>query len=383
MKERIEKIRNKFFEIFGQAQIPLFVQAPGRVNLIGEHTDYNDGFVLPIAIDRNIIMAYRDRADDKVIWHSMDFSETIEVSLDNISYDHEHKWANYFLGIIYTLKKKGCQISGKNIVSESNIPLGAGLSSSAAIDVITAYTFAPAIDPLEQVRICVESEHNFVGVNCGFMDQTISRFGQVDHALFLDCRSLEYEQIPFAFHEVEIMVCDTGVKRILADSAYNQRRFECEEGARLLQQYLPEIKALRDVSMEQFISYAKNLPEIIRRRCLHVISENDRVLRSVALLKSGNLEDFGLLLYQSHQSLKDSYEVSSPELDLLVKTARTCKGVYGARMTGAGFGGCTVNLVHRDNIEEFNEAIKRKYLEETNTEPKIYQCETSSGAGRI
>jgi len=273
------------------------------------------------------------------------------------------------------------------MVLEGDIPIGVGLSSSAAIEIATAVSLQIingfTISPLEMVKLCQKAENEFVGVNCGIMDQFISLLGEKDKALFLDCRSLEHEQIPL-MENLRIVICNTRVNRKLAGSKYyNERRRECAEGVSLLREFLPEIDALRDVTIDSFEKYKHHLPENIKKRCGHVIRENERVIQAVAALKEDNLGKFGNLMNESHQSLRDDYEVSSVELDLMVEIAREIDGVLGARMTGAGFGGCTVNLVEKKSINQFHKIIMEKYKKKTGIQPEIYICQAENGAGEI
>ena len=387
--ERAQLVKAKFKEIFGVGggKITL-VRAPGRVNLIGEHTDYNDGFVLPIAINQEMIMAFQPRLDNSVCLYSYNFSSSHQFPLDGIKYETEESWANYVKGVIHVFQEREISLSGMNIVLEGNIPIGAGLSSSAAIEVATAVGLQLlsgfTMEPVEIVKLCQKAENEFVGVNCGIMDQFVSLLGKKDKALFLDCRSLDYEPVPLPNPEhLRIVVCNTGVRRELSGSEYNKRRRECQEGVSHLKKRLPEIKALRDVPVRDFEKYGDSLPETIKRRCKHIVEENERVTQSVASLKESNLRRFGSLMNESHQSLKDNYEVSCRELDLMVDIARNIDGVLGARMTGAGFGGCTVNLVEEGKVERFQEMVKEKYWKETKIHPEIYILQAEEGAGEI
>jgi galactokinase len=381
---RIEKIRNKFIEVFGNDENVRIVRAPGRVNLIGEHTDYNAGFVLPIALEQDMIIMAQKREDREVIFYSLDFTQAVRFSLDRIKFNSQNRWINYPQGVTYSLQEEGYQLRGMNVLLQSEIPLEAGLSSSAAFEIATALAFQflndLEIEPLKIIKLCQRAENEFVGVNCGIMDQFASRLAKKDSALFLDCRSLEYDFVPL---EEKIVVCNTKVKRSLANSEYNKRRRECEEGVKILQKYLPEVRALRDVSREDYEKYRDKLPLKIRKRCTHIIYENERVLESVEALKKGDLEKFGKLMNESHQSLKDLYEISCPELDTIVKIAQSLKGVLGARMTGAGFGGCTVNLVKEEAIEKFKERVEEEYFQKTNLHPEIYISSPAEGAEEI
>jgi len=384
--QRTEILVNGFKERFG-GEPETIIRAPGRVNLIGEHTDYNDGFVLPVAIDRDIMVASRRRDDGLVRIHSLDFDAMVEFHIDDIQYDSENKWSNYPRGVARLLQESGYRPGGLEAAITGNIPLGAGLSSSAAMEVAMAMTFEKAsdleIDPVEMALICQKAENQFVGVNCGIMDQFISRMGRKDHALLLDCRLLEFELIPLNLDGVSIVVCNTGVERELVDSEYNKRRSECERGMKILEDILPGIKALRDVNIADFHKYKTHLPEITERRCEYIIEENNRVLESVQLLAEGDLVGFGILMNESHIGLRDEYEVSCPELDAMVTIAWSTEGVLGSRMTGAGFGGCTVSLVTEAAVEGLIQRINREYPERTGLQPEIYVCIAEDGAGSL
>jgi len=374
----------KFKETFG-FEPQLISRAPGRVNLIGEHTDYNDGFVLPVALEMSVYIAASGRDDRKVVLRSLDFDQTVEFSLDRIERDEEHPWSNYPRGVAYVLQEEGYRLRGMNGVISGDVPQGAGLSSSAALELSSAMAFLAVSSDLQipipvLAKLCQRAENQFVGVNCGIMDQFISAAGRRGHALFLDCRSLEYELIPLNLNGYRIAICNTMVKRELAGSEYNVRRSECEEGVRIMQRRYPHIKALRDLTSQMFERYADDLPPLIRRRCGYVIRENERVLKSIEALKAGDLRGFGELMNLSHEGLKEEYEVSCLELDTMVDLARGVDGVLGARMTGAGFGGCTVNLVSGDSVKSFISRVKEGYREKTGITPEIYISDPADGA---
>lgn len=372
-----------FKESFG-FEPELISRAPGRVNLIGEHTDYNDGFVLPIALEMSIHIAASGRSDRKVVLRSLDLDQTVEFDLDRIERDEEHPWSNYPRGVAYVLQEEGYKLRGMNGVISGDVPQGAGLSSSAAFELSSAMAFLALSDlqiPLPTLaRLCQRAENQFIGVNCGIMDQFISAAGRKGHALFLDCRSLDYQLIPLNLNGYKIAICNTMVKRELASSEYNVRRSECEEGVKMMRRRYPNIKALRDLTSEMFERYADELPLLIRRRCGYVIRENERVLSSVEALKAGDLARFGKLMNLSHDGLKEEYEVSCFELDTMVELARSVDGVLGARMTGAGFGGCTVNLVSQNSLESFISRVKEGYKEKTGISPEIYISDPADGA---
>jgi len=363
------------------------MRAPGRVNLIGEHTDYNDGFVLPVAIDRDIMVASRSRDDALVRIYSLDFNALTEFSLNDISHDSENAWSNYPRGVAHFLKEEGYELRGMEAVVTGNVPLEAGLSSSAAMEVVMAMTFEKItgleIDPVKMALICQKAENQFVGVNCGIMDQFVSRMGKKDHALLLDCRELEFDLIPLNLEGVKIVVCNTSVKRGLLDSEYNKRRSECERGVKILDDFLPGIRALRDVDVDDFQKYHHHLPETTEKRCGYIVRENVRVLESVQAFEEGDLIRFGILMNESHIGLRDEYEVSCPELDAMVEIAWSTDGVIGSRMTGAGFGGCTVTLVAEDSLEDLVSKVNKEYPERTGLQPEIYICTAEDGAGSL
>jgi len=361
-------------------------RAPGRVNLIGEHTDYNDGFVMPAALDFYTYVAAGARPDRKISVHSVDFDETVDVELEVVAPGPTGHWSDYPRGVAALLFARGAITTGANLVIKGEVPIGAGLSSSAAIEVATAVSLMAIagtdLGRREIASICQRAEHEYAGTKCGIMDQFISCFGQANHALLLDCRSLEFDTLPLP-DGVRIVICNSMVKHELAGGEYNLRRADCEAGVRLLQRYLPDIRALRDVNDAQLQRFSTEIPERILRRCRHVISENARTLEAASALRNGELSRFGELMFASHNSLRDDYEVSCPELDLLVELAREGDGVFGARMTGGGFGGCTVNLVSAEAVDSFQTRASREYQTETGIQPAIYVCAASDGAGEV
>lgn len=372
--------RQELNRVYGTAAT-LVAAAPGRVNLIGEHTDYNDGYVLPMAIDRAVVMAAVPRDDQQVRLWSVNFGQEAEFSLHEITRDSQASWSNYVRGIAWVLQKAGYPLRGMDAVIVGDVPIGAGLSSSAAIETVAAYIFERlsgfSLTGPERARLCQQAENEFVGMRCGIMDQFVASLGQRDHALFIDCRDLHFRHVPLP-EGVAIAVCDTHVSRDLVSSAYNTRRAECEQGAQLL-----GVHALRDVSLRTFQEKERGLPEPIRRRCRHVISENERVLRAMEALERGDVQTAGALINESHESLRDDYEVSCKELDVMVAAARAVEGVYGARMTGAGFGGCTVNLVAAEAVEAFRRRVAATYREVTGIEASIYVCMATDGVREL
>ncbi|HOF88827.1 MAG TPA: galactokinase [Armatimonadota bacterium] len=361
-------------------------RAPGRVNLIGEHTDYNDGFVLPAAIDREVLLAARPGRARDVTLHALDCDGYSAFSLDEIGYDTAESWSNYLRGVCYVLEEADYHLRGADIVFAGDVPIGSGLSSSAALEVAAALAFLTLaeydVPGPEIARLCQRAENAFVGNRCGIMDQFISVLGQPGHALLIDCRTLDYQPYPIPAG-VRIVIGDTGVRRGLVESAYNERREQCEAGVAILEKVLPGINALRDVLPTQLEAHRDLLPEIVYRRCRHVVSENARVLQAVKAMAAGDLPELGRLLNASHDSLRGDYAVSCPELDALVEIARRQPGVYGSRMTGAGFGGCTVSLVAKEHAEAFVAAVGPAYTTATGLHPQIYVCQASAGAEEV
>ncbi|MBZ0278702.1 MAG: galactokinase [Anaerolineae bacterium] len=371
-----DQVVQAFQERFGE-QPALVVRAPGRVNLIGEHTDYNDGFVLPMAIDRAVWIALRPRSDQAVRIHSLDFDRPAEFSLDTMTHAASG-WAEYVKGTAWALIQNGYALKGWEGVAAGDVPIGAGLSSSAALELAAARAFAAvsslAWDAAHMARLSQQAENEWVGVKCGIMDQMISAAGQSDHALLIDCRSLETQVVPLPPDTV-IVTLDTATRRGLVDSAYNERRQQCEAAARFF-----GVAALRDATVEQFEASANQLDDLARRRARHVISENQRTLQAAAAMRRGDAVELGRLMDASHVSLRDDFEVSSPALNSIGDCARRQTDCYGARMTGAGFGGCAIALVRVDTVENFTEAVSASYTAETGLTPRIYICQASQGA---
>ncbi len=357
--------------------------APGRINLIGDHTDYNEGFVLPAAINRRIYVAAGKRADRNTSFYAADYDSTLQTALERLGERESHLWANYPKGVLFLLSESGYRVGGLDLCIKGDVPQSAGLSSSAALEVGTALAvkdlFGLDIDSVSLAKLCRRAENAFVGVRCGIMDQFTAVHGKKGHALLIDCRSLGFEVVPFP-SGISILVCDTGVKRELASSEYNKRREECQLGVKELSLVLPKIRALRDVKLSAFIEHENLLSVTIRKRCRHVIDENRRVLEAAADLKRNDLGDFGKLMYQSHLSLKNNYEVSCDELDAVVDIAASTDGVFGARMTGAGFGGSVVCLVAEENIQLLESNLLEHYPRITGLEPKVYIFEIEDGA---
>ncbi len=361
-------------------------RAPGRVNLIGEHTDYNAGFVMPAAIDVSAYASASPREDRKLQIVSDNFEDQVEIDLDDARLAARNHWSDYPVGVAVMLERAGYRLRGARLHIRSDVPMGSGLSSSAALEVATACALVAnsnvTVDRKDLALICQKAENEFVGARVGIMDQFVALFGEAQHALMLDCRSLDYKLLPLP-SDVRLVVCNTMVKHELASSAYNERRAQCEAGVKHLAQFLPNVTALRDVTFEQLEQYGRDLPEVVYRRCRHVVTENARVLTAAEALERGELDRFGRLMAESHSSLRDDYEVSIRELDLMVELASKVEGVYGARMTGGGFGGSTINLVDADHDERFQRVIAEGYEQATGLKPEIYICEASKGAEQI
>ena len=384
--DRFDALAAAFRARFGRPPEGL-AEAPGRVNLIGEHTDYNQGFVLPVAIDRTIAVAFAPREDGRVRAYSLDFDQEDEFPLADIRRQEGHCWANYVRGVAVVLQEAGHRLTGLDVVIQGDVPIGAGLSSSAALEVATLGAFVTAaglaLADRDKALLAQRAENEFVGVACGVMDQMAAVFGRADHALLIDCRSLETEAVSLNLdaHGLRIVVANTGVRRALSASAYNQRRQECKRAAELLSALLTMRRphSLRDVTLDDVTIHERSLPEPLARRARHVVSENARVLATVDALRRGDLAEVGRLLYASHESLARDYEVSSPELDLMVELARSLEGVVGARMTGAGFGGCTVNLVRANAVDAFRQQVVETYRARTGLPAEMYVCRAVDG----
>ncbi len=375
------ELASRFEETVGAR--PRVFRAPGRVNLIGEHTDYNDGFVMPCAIGFSTWVAIAPRPDHKLVIRSEDFPEHFEFDLENLPQHGSGRWCDYILGVAVTLKNAGYPLQGANLLVHGEVPIGAGLSSSAAVEVASALSLMSlngTLFPMPDVaRICQRAENIFVGARVGIMDQFISCLGKTGHALMLDCRSLDFQYIPLP-DSVRLVICNTMVKHEHASGAYNRRREECDEGVKILSKWYPGIRALRDVSVVDLEKHAADMPEIIYKRCLHVVRENQRVLDSADYLKHNDLSGFGRLMAESHASMRDLYEISCREVDIMVEIANGLPGFRGGRMTGGGFGGCTVNLIDDAEAQSFSKEIATRYREATGIKPDIYVCTASNGA---
>jgi galactokinase len=379
---------NTLFQQSYSRRPTLTVRAPGRVNLLGEHVDYNDGMVLPVALDRAVYLAAAPTDDQVVRLQAIDLGEAASFRVDQVrdKIDLEGNplpgWAHYPAGVAWALLEAGLEITGAQVAYTSQVPIGAGLSSSAAVEVAFAALWRAMggwlVDNLSLARLCQRAENQYVGVACGLMDQFASACGVDGHALYFDTRSLEWQPLPLPGGTV-IVVADSGVRRSLTSSAYNERRQACEDAVEILRGYMPHIRALRDVPPTEFVAYSDFLPPVVRRRAEHVVKEIARVESAVRALQRQDAQIFGALMFAGHASLRDLYEVSTPELDALVDITRQLPGCYGARLTGAGFGGCTVNLVDEGQAEGFIQAVSESYRERTGRQAQVYLCRASAG----
>lgn len=380
----LDVVSKKFAELFTSA--PAFFHAPGRINLIGEHTDYNDGFVLPAAIDKGIYFAAAKNELNKLRLFSVDFNEQIEIPMEHLKRS-EVAWANYLIGVTVQFQKRNHTPGGIDCVFSGDIPLGGGLSSSAALEcgfavcINDLYNFN--VDRSQLILMAQKAEHDFAGVKCGIMDQFASVFGKSGHVVRLDCRSLDYEYFPLTNDIVDIILCDTKVKHSLASSEYNIRREECETGIEIIKEQYPEVKSLRDVTLAMLEEFKAKMTMFVYQRCHYVVHEIIRVEEACKALIKHDFTTFGRLMYETHDGLSKEYRVSCNELDVLVDIARQHPDVIGARMMGGGFGGCTINLIKKGGAEKFIAAVLNEYPKKTNLHPEIYRVAIADGAGKI
>jgi galactokinase len=375
------EVRAAFVRAFGGEPAGLY-RAPGRVNLIGEHTDYNQGFVLPMAIDRQVVVAAAPRAGRRVRLAALDLNDEVAAfDLDGLAPHPGARFSNYVRGVLALLERAGHRLPGLDLAYAGDVPIGAGLSSSAAVEVAVATAvdalLGLGLPRLELARLCQQAEHEFAGTQCGLMDQLISAAGEACHALLIDFQAVAWQAVPLPADKA-VVVCDTGKRRGLASSAYNERRAQCEAGARRL-----GVPSLRALDADAFEARAGELPPLLRRRCRHVVHENARTERAAAALRAGDAALFGQLMVESHASLRDLYEVSSEELDLMAALAQAQPGCWGARMTGGGFGGCAVALVDREAVDTFLPAVAGGYERQACRQPALYVCRASAGAGPV
>lgn len=379
----IQETREQFIHLFEKE--PLMVVSPGRINLIGEHTDYNDGFVLPAAIDKKIVYAIALNNTRQCNAHAVFVNETVSFGLDDVK--PTPGWINYLMGVVNQLQERGLPVEGFDCVVTGDIPVGAGMSSSAAIEgglvVALDHLFGYGLDRMEMALIGQKAEHTFPGVKCGIMDQFANLHGKKDQVIRLDCRSLEYEYFPFEFPDYKIVLCNSMVHHALASSEYNVRRQQCEEGVKAIQANHPAVKSLRDADMSMLNEVRARLSGKVYDRCHFVIEEIQRVQEATELLKKGDLQHFGALMYATHEGLSKLYEVSCPELDFLVSLAREKAEVAGARVMGGGFGGCTINLVKADKVDAYVAFIKSRYQDQYGKEPEVYVTVIEDGVSVI
>lgn len=379
-------ITESFKQVYKTTGSPLIVRSPGRVNIIGEHTDYNDGFVLPAAIDKAAWVAVTKRKDNIVSLFATDFNEGHETTLDAINKTDKH-WPDYILGIIGQLQKTDAALTGFNLLVAADIPIGAGLSSSAALECATVFALNELFDlhltKAEMAHIAQHAEHEFAGVKCGVMDMFTSLFGKKDHVINLDCRSLFYEYVPLKLNGYKILLLNTNVKHKLSSSAYNTRRQQCEQGVAWVKEQVPSVKALRDVTVDMLDKYVLPKDKLIYQRCKYVVDEDNRLLQACADLKKGDINALGAKMFATHHGLSREYEVSCKELDFLVDHVRNNKAVLGARMMGGGFGGCTINIVKEEAIENLVAELAPAYKAATGLELSYYVASVEDGTQLI
>ncbi|MBD0831856.1 galactokinase [Aestuariibaculum sediminum] len=376
----INKVKQNFTTRF--TTNPLLIFSPGRINIIGEHTDYNDGFVFPAAVNKGIVAAFEKSDSNTSSAHAIDFDETIKFSTDDISPLEKEHWGNYVLGVIAEIKKKKGDVGNFNVVFSGNIPAGSGMSSSAALENSIAFglnsLFNLGLTKQEMILISQQAEHNYVGVKCGIMDQYASMFGIKDHALLLDCRSVEAKPFKIDFEDYELMLINTNVKHSLSDSAYNDRRSVCESISEML-----NIKALRDATEADLETIKDKVSEENYQKALFVIQENQRAEQASKAMTDGDLKTLGELIYGSHNGLQHQYKVSCDELDYLVDQSKENDQILGARMMGGGFGGCTINLIAKSAVSDFKTKISKNYKNKFGKDCSIYSVELSDGTGLI
>ncbi len=380
MLKKITAVFNEKFE-----DEPIVFRSPGRINMLGEHTDYNEGFVLPAAIDKSIYVAISKRTDNLINLYACNFTESYSTNTENIK-PANIQWTNYILGVVDQLQKQGFAIGGFNLAIDGDIPIGAGLSSSAAVECAVVFAlneiFDLGLSRMKMVPLAQKAEHVFAGVNCGIMDQFASMFGKKNHAIKLDCRSLAYEYVPINLTGYKIILFNTNVKHNLASSEYNTRRKQCEEGVSIIAENRPAVKSLRDVNIEMLKDYVEGIDPLIFKRCKYVVEENERLLHACDYLKKGDIKALGAKMYQTHHGLQYDYEVSCKELDFLVDFVKNNEYVAGARMVGGGFGGCTINLIKESAVEELVENISAVYQKDMKLVLSVYPVSIENGTAK-
>ena len=386
----LDKAKSKFQNLFatsGAGGIRVAVRAPGRVNLIGDHTDYNEGFVLPMNIGRETVVVAERRKDDQVQVYSLDFDERINAPVHNLQYRADDGWANYVKGTLLALQNHGYKIDGLNLVIGGTVPQGAGLSSSASLEAAVARAASALYgfnwEPLGIAKALQQAENTFIGISSGIMDPLCITAAKKGHALFLDCRSNKWEDIPVDFDDASFVIIDSGISRSLKNTAFNDRRKECDEAMAILKKKNPRYQSLRDVGVVALERHKKALNPILRKRAEHVIHENDRVLKAADALKKKDAAAFGVLMNRSHRSLSLLFQTSNLELDALVEYAQRQEEVFGSRLTGAGFGGCTVSLVKKDQVEAFVEKTKRWFAQKRGMKATVIACDAAEAASEL
>lgn len=380
------KIADQFKKIYPLASEPLIIRSPGRINIIGEHTDYNEGFVLPAAIDKAIYVAVSKRNDNEIHLYAVDYGESHILNLGTVAQSEKH-WPNYILGVVDQLQKRGYAIGGFDLLIDGDVPLGAGLSSSAAVECATAFAlnelFQLHLTKLQMVQIAQKAEHTFAGVMCGIMDQFASMFGKKDHVIQLDCRSIEYEYVPLDLKGYKIVLFNTNVKHSLSSSAYNERRQQCEQGVVWVKEHHRQVFSLRDVTLQMLQEHVLPKDELIYTRCKYVVEEIQRLLEGCKDLQHGDITSLGKKMFRTHEGLSKEYEVSCKELDFLVDAVKDDPAVIGARMMGGGFGGCTINIVREDAIEALVDKLSKTYKQEMQLELSAYIVQIENGTGTV
>ncbi len=386
VSERKRRLREELEDRFGHGERPRYFRAPGRVDILGSHTDYNEGFILASSIDRDVMAAGRLRDDGVLNLHSLNTHLEVRVNLDDLNYDEEHGWANYPKGVVYELLKAGVPVEGADLVFHGEVPVGGNLSSSAALEAATCIAVLGMLNhhlPVwEQIHLCRRAENEFVGMPCGILDQFTVFMAESDTALFLDCRTLQFDRLPFPPGDA-LVVIDSGVGRELVGSRYPERRKECDEAVRILRGVNPGINTLRDVTLEMLESSGNQLPDIIFRRARHVVSENKRVLAAKDALKERNLSELGRLMEEGYRSSRDDYEISTPELDTLHDLCTKVSGVLGTRIAGAGWGGCLVSLVERDREDDLKKIVVPAYRENFSRDATLNPVRIGPGPGEL